>query len=174
MISIVSAALIPALIAAVIVYAKIKKVNVFNAFTDGVKEGMGILVSIFPSVLIMVTAVSMLRASGAIDLLSDMLAPVLDILGIPGETMPLMLIRPFSGSGATAAARDIMAEFGPDSYIGKVASVMMGSSETTFYTIAVYFGAAGIKRTGNTIPAAMITDMCAYIFAALFVRLFLK
>ena len=106
------------------------------------------------------------------DALARLCAPVLNLLGIPAETVPLMLVRPVSGSGALAVASDLMAAHGPDSYIGRVAAVMLGSTETTFYTIAVYFGAAGIRRTRYTIPAALTADLAGFMAAAWSVRLF--
>ena len=114
----------------------------------------------------------MLRASGALDALTALLAPALTVLGVPPETAPLLVIRPLSGSGALAAGGDIMRQYGPDSYIGRCAAVMLGCTETTFYTVAVYFGAAGIKRTRYTIPAALMADLAAYLAAAWSVRLF--
>ena len=115
----------------------------------------------------------MFRASGAMEWLSALCAPVLGLLGIPPETAPLMLVRPVSGSGALAVGSELMAAYGPDSYTGRVAAVMLGSTETTFYTIAVYFGAAGIHKTRHTIPAALTADLTGFIASALAVRLFL-
>ena len=122
----------------------------------------------------LLTAVSMFRASGAMDALARLCAPVLNLLGIPAETVPLMLVRPVSGSGALAVASDLMAAHGPDSYIGRVAAVMLGSTETTFYTIAVYFGSAGIVRTRHTVPAALAADLTGFLTAALTVRLLFR
>ena len=119
------------------------------------------------------TAVGMFRASGAMEALSGLCAPVLELLGVPPETAPLMLVRPISGSGALAVAGDLIAANGPDSYVGRVAAVMLGSTETTFYTIAVYFGAAGIRKTRHTIPAALTADCVGFAASALAVRLFL-
>lgn len=124
-----------------------KRINLYEALTRGAEDGLTVLLHIIPALVGLLTAVSMFRASGAMDLLTSLCAPLLERLGIPPETAPLMLIRPVSGSGALAVASDLMAAHGPDSYIGRVAAVMMGSTETTFYTIAVYFGAAGIVRT---------------------------
>jgi len=120
----------------------------------------------------LLTAVSMFRASGAMEWLSRIFAPVTGLLGIPQETTPLLLVRPVSGSGALAVASDLIKTYGADSYIGRVAAVMMGSTETTFYTIAVYFGAAGIHKTRHTIPAALTADLTGFIAAAFAVRLF--
>ena len=117
------------------------------------------------------TAVYMLRASGAMDALAAALAPVLGLLGIPPETAALLLVRPVSGSGALAVGSQIMEQYGPDSAVGRTAAVMLGCSETTFYTVAVYFGAAGIRRTRYTIPAALTADLAAFVAAAWAVRL---
>ena len=130
------------------------------------------LLRIVPALVGLLTAVSMLRASGAMEYLSTLCAPVLDLLGIPPETAPLMLVRPVSGSGALAVGSELMAAHGPDSYIGRTAAVMLGSTETTFYTVAVYFGAAGIHKTRHTIPAALTADLTGFVASALAVRLF--
>lgn len=133
---------------------------------------MKILASLVPALVLLLTAVTMLRASGAVELLSDLLAPVFSFFGIPPETALLVLIRPLSGSAALAVGAELMAEYGPDSLIGRTAAVMLGSTETTFYTISVYFGAAGIKKTRYTIPAALIADFVGFFMASLTVRLF--
>ena len=114
----------------------------------------------------------MFRASGAMEWFSQLLAPALERLGIPAETVSLMLIRPISGGGAMAVATDLIQSHGPDSYIGRVAAVMLGSTETTFYTIAVYFGSAGIHRTRHAVPAALAADLTGFAASALAVRLF--
>ena len=120
----------------------------------------------------LLTAVAMFRASGALEWLTGLCAPALEFLGIPPETTPLMLVRPVSGSGALAVGSDLIATYGPDSYIGRVAAVMLGSTETTFYTIAVYFGSAGIIRTRHTVPAALAADLTGFLASAFAVRLF--
>lgn len=117
------------------------------------------------------TAVYMLRASGLMELLGNLLAPALTKLGIPPETAALLFVRPISGSGALAIGSELMASHGPDSYVGRVAAVMLGSTETTFYTIAVYFGSAGIRRTRYAIPAALLADLAGFMAAAFAVRL---
>ena len=167
-----SSYVIPVLLAAVAVYGMGKKVNVYSALTHGAEEGLSVLLRIIPALVGLLTAVSMFRASGALEWFSDLCAPLLDLLGIPAETMPLMLIRPVSGSGALAVASDLMMTHGPDSYEGRVAAVMLGSTETTFYTIAVYFGAAGIARTRYAVPAALCADLAGFMAAAFAVRLF--
>ena len=165
-----SSYVIPVLLATVAVYGMGKKVDVYSALTHGAEEGLSVLLRIIPALVGLLTAVSMLRASGALDWFSALCAPILDRLGLPAETMPLMLIRPVSGSGALAVASNILMTHGPDSYEGRVAAVMLGSTETTFYTIGVYFGAAGIKKTKYTLPAALIADLTGFIMASLTAR----
>ena len=167
-----SSVVIPLLLSAVAVYGLGKRVDVYAALTRGAEEGLTVLLRIVPALIGLLTAVTMFRASGAMEWLSGLFAPLLDLLGIPAETAPLMLVRPVSGSGALAVASDLIASHGPDSYVGRVAAVMLGSTETTFYTIAVYFGSAGITKTRHTIPAAMTADLTGFIAAALAVRLF--
>lgn len=165
-------AIVPLLLAAVAFYAMGRKVDVYSALTAGAGEGLTILLRIFPALVALLSAIYMFRASGAMDALTDLLRPLLLQLGIPPETVSLLLIRPLSGSGALAAGSDLMQQYGPDSYLGRTAAVMLGASETTFYTIAVYFGAAGIHRTRYTIPAALTADFTAFFTASLLVRLF--
>lgn len=167
-----SSLVIPLLLAAVAVYGMGKRVDVYAALTHGAEEGLTVLLRIIPSLVGLLTAVSMFRASGAMEWLSGLFSPVLNLLGIPAETAPLMLVRPTSGSGALAIATDLLTTHGPDSYIGRVASVMLGSTETTFYTIAVYFGSAGIHRTRHAIPAALAADLMGFAASAFAVRLF--
>ena len=167
-----SAYVVPLLLAFVALFALAKRVNVYEALTRGASQGLSILGSILPALVGLMTAVYMLRASGAMEALGQLLAPVLIRLGIPPETASLLLIRPVSGSGALAVGSELMSAFGPDSYIGRVAAVMLGSTETTFYTIAVYFGSAGIRKTRYAVPAALVADLAGFIAAAFAVRLF--
>ena len=167
-----SSLVIPVLLATIAIYGVGKQVDVYGALTHGAEEGLSVLLRIVPSLVGLLTAVSMFRASGALDWLASVCAPALDRLGIPSDLLPLMLIRPVSGSGALAVASDVMSAHGPDSYAGRVAAVMLGSTETTFYTIAVYFGSAGIYRTRHTIPAALTADIAGFLASVLAVRLF--
>ena len=139
---------------------------------DGIRQGLTTLLRILPPLIALLTAVYMLRASGALEALTELLRPALELLGIPPETAPLMLLRPISGSGAMAAASELMQSFGPDSYVGRTAAVMLGSTETTFYVVAVYFGAAGVRRTRWAVPAALCADLAGFAASALAVRLF--
>jgi spore maturation protein B len=167
-----SSYIIPVLLAVLAVFGIGKRVDVYSALTHGAEEGLTVLLQILPALVGLLTAVSMLRASGALDWFSSLCAPLLYAVGIPPQTTPMLLIRPVSGSGALAIASDLILTYGPDSYEGRVAAVMLGSTETTFYTIAVYFGSAGIVRTRHTIPAALIADLTGFLASALAVRLF--
>ena len=149
-----------------------KKENTYDLLLQGGAEGLKLLLHITPALVILLTAVTMLRASGAVDLLSSLLAPFFRLFGIPPETAMLVLIRPISGSAALAVGSELMAQYGPDSLIGRTAAIMLGSTETTFYTISVYFGAVGIKKTRYAIPAALIADLTGFIVASLTARYF--
>ena len=158
-----SSLVIPVLLAGVALYGMGKRVDVYGALTHGAEEGLTVLLKVLPALVGLLTAVAMFRASGALEWLTGLCAPALEFLGIPPETTPLMLVRPVSGSGALAVGSDLIATYGPDSYIGRVAAVMLGSTETTFYTIAVYFGSAGIIRTRHTVPAALAADLTGFL-----------
>ncbi len=149
-----------------------RKENAYDLLLTGAAEGLKLLYTIIPPLVMLLTAVHMLRASGAIDLLSRFCAPLFRLLGIPAETAILVLIRPLSGSAALAIGAELMAQYGPDSLIGRTVAVMLGSTETTFYTISVYFGAAGIKKTRYTLPAALLADLVGFVMASWTVRLF--
>ena len=149
-----------------------KRENPYDLMLQGAGDGLKLLLSIVPTLVLLLTAVTMLRASGAMELLTRWLGPVFRFVGIPPETAMLVLIRPISGSAAMAVAADLMATYGVDSQIGRTAAVMLGSTETTFYTISVYFGAAGIRKTRYTVPAALIADLTGFVVASLSVRLF--
>ncbi len=148
-----------------------KKENSYDLMLQGAADGLKLLVSILPALILLLTAVHMFRASGAAELLSAFLAPAFRFFGIPPETALLVLIRPISGSAALAVGADLMGQYGVDSQIGRTVAVMLGSTETTFYTISVYFGAAGIKKTRYTIPAALFADLVGFLMASWTVRL---
>lgn len=167
-----SGLLLPGLLLFVGLWGLAHRVDVYAALLQGASDGLRVLLRIFPALVALLSAVSMLRASGAMDALAALCAPVLQKVGIPPELVPLMLVRPLSGSGALGVAGELISTHGPDSYVGRVAAVMLGGTETTFYTVAVYFGAAGVKRTRYTIPAALTADLAAFFAAALAVRLF--
>ena len=162
--------IVPLLILTVSLVSLYRKENTYDLLLEGGAEGLKLVAHILPALVFLLTAVQMLKASGAVDLLSRFLAPTFSLLGIPTETAMLVLIRPISGSAALAVGADLMAEFGPDSAIGRTAAVMLGSTETTFYTISVYFGAAGVKKTRYAIPAALIADLTGFCVASWTVR----
>ena len=149
-----------------------RRENAYEILLSGAADGLKLLRSIAPALILLLTAVSMLRASGAVDTISRLLAPVFNFFGIPPETALLVLIRPLSGSAALAIGADLMGQYGVDSQIGRTVAVMLGSTETTFYTISVYFGVTGIHKTRYTIPAALAADFTGFFMASLCVKLF--
>ena len=159
--------LLPALLAVGVGgYALFRGTDVFSALTDGALQGLRTVGRIAPVLVCLLPAVGALRASGAIDAFTALLRPVLSFLGIPPETVPLMLLRPMSGSGALAVAGDIFTACGADSPAGRTAAVMLGSTETTFYVLSVYFGAAGVRKTRHAVPAALCADLAGFLAAA--------
>ena len=148
----------PLIILIIIVYGLIEKNKVFDTFLDGAKEGIEIVFSIFPTLIGLFMAIGALRSSGVLDLIVSFLTPILNYIHFPSEIMPLALIRPISGSASIAVATDIMRNYGVDSKIGVIASTIMGSTETTLYTIAIYTSAVGIKKTRFVLAAALIAD----------------
>ncbi len=170
--SIVLALVAPLIIGSVALYGLLKNVDVFSAMIDGTSDGLRTVVRIFPALVALLSAVYMLRASGALEVLTRLCTPILSLLGIPPETAPLIFLRPVSGSGALAIGSELINKYGPDSLVGRTAAVMLGSTETTFYVIAVYFGAAGIRKSRYAIPAALVADIVGFAAAATTVRWF--
>ena len=157
---------VPLLVLAAVLAALLRGVDVFDAMTAGAKKGLLVLWGVLPSLLVVFPAIRLLRASGLPELLGTALQPVFTLLGVPEETGLLMLLRPLSGSGALAAATELMQRHGPDSLIGRTAAVMLGSSETSFYVIAVYFAAAGVRADGRALPAALCADLVCFLTSA--------
>ena len=164
--------IVPVLLFAACAVALRKKENPYSLLLEGGSEGLKLLVTLVPTLVLLLTAVTMLRASGAVEVISGFLSPVFHFFGIPPETAILVLLRPISGSAALAVGIELMAEYGVDSLIGRTVAVMLGSTETTFYTISVYFGAAGIQKTRYTVPAALMADFTGFFVAALTVKIF--
>ncbi|MGN1433086.1 MAG: spore maturation protein [Ruminococcus sp.] len=162
----------PAFACIIVVFGLIKKVPVFDIFLKGAKEGMQILYNIAPTIIGLVFAVDLLRSSGAIDAICNFIEPAADFLGFPKEIVPMVLLRPVSGSGSTALLTSLYEQCGPDSFAGRVASVLAGSSETTFYAIAMYFGCIKVKKIRHTLFAAIIADITAAVMSVLTVRLY--
>ena len=144
-----------------------KQENAYDILLSGAADGLKLLVTLVPTLILLLTSITMLRASGAVEWISKSFSPVFSFFGIPPETAMLVLIRPFSGSAALAVGTELMMEHGADSLIGRTAAIMLGSTETTFYAVSVYFGAAGIKKTRYTIPAALIADFTGFLMASL-------
>ena len=164
--------IVPLLMLCASLLALRKKENTYDLLLQGGAEGLKLLLSITPALVILLTAVHMLRASGAVEMLSTLLSPVFHLVGIPPETAILVLIRPISGSAALAIGAQLMGQYGPDSLIGRTVAIMLGSTETTFYTISVYFGAVGIQKTRYAVPAALLADLTGFIMASLTARWF--
>lgn len=163
-------AIMPLIIAIVVIYGMIKKVKVYECFIEGAKDGIAICLKIFPYLLAMIMAVGIFKASGAMGIFTKITAPIAAIIGLPPEVVPLVVIKPLSGSGALGIFAQTLKDYGPDSFIGIVASIIMGSTETIFYTITVYFGAAGIKKIRHTLWAAVFADLIAIIMAVITAR----
>ena len=147
-----------------------KRENTYSLLLTGGEEGLKLLMTLAPTLVLLLTAVSMLRASGFMELMTVFLEPVFRFMGIPPETAMLVLIRPISGSAALAVGSELMATYGVNSQIGRTAAIMLGSTETTFYTISMYFGASGIKKTRYTVPAALIADLTGFLVASFTAR----
>jgi spore maturation protein B len=167
----VSAWAIPVLLAGIPALALARRVKVYPAFVEGAKEGFETAVRIIPPLVAILVALGMLRASGAMDAATSALAPLTAVLGIPASVVPLVLVRPLSGGGALGVVGDVLRTEGPDSYAGRLASVMAGSTETTFYVLAVYMGAVGVSRYRHALPAALVADLAGFAAAVVAVRL---
>ena len=163
--------IIPVVLASVIIIVFLNKVPVFDTFLSGASEGINSTFSIAPSLIGLITAVSMIKASGALDIFSHFTQPIAELIGIPSQVIPLAILKPISGSGSIALLDNILKNFGTDSQIGKIASVIMGSTETTFYTLTVYFGCIGIKKSRHAVVCALLTDLIAIISCLTLVKI---
>ena len=162
--------LVPLILLCISLLALRRGDNAYDIMLSGAAEGLSLIRQLLPALILLLTAVHMLRASGAVEILSGVAAPVFRLFGIPPETAILVLIRPISGSAALAVGTELMAQYGVNSQIGRTAAVMLGSTETTFYTISIYFGAAGIQKTRYTLPAALFADFVGFAMASWTVR----
>lgn len=165
--------IIPVIVIIFVSIGLIKKVPVFEVFCQGALNGLKTVLTIAPTLMGLITAVTMLRESGALDALTTLISPFAERLGFPAEIVPVAILRPVSGGGSTALLIDIFERLGPDSIAGKIVSVMAGSTETTFYAVTLYFGSVGIKKIRHTLVAGLAADLTAVIFSVLTVRLFL-
>ena len=167
----IGAAFVPVFICITIGAALFKRLDVFALFTEGAKKGFLTVFRIAPSMLGLVTAVGLLSASGALDAFARLISPLTERIGFPADVLPLALLRPVSGGGALAVLENVIAKHGADSAIGRMASVICGGGETTFYALAVYFGGAGVKKTSYAAPAALVADLTVAVSAVLLVKL---
>ncbi len=161
---------IPVVVAVIVFYALFKKVPVYSVFTEGAKEGFKTAVMIIPYLVAMLCAIGMFRASGAMNWLVDAINPVTKLIGLPGEVLPMGIMRSFSGGGAEGMLADLLKEYGTTSQIGRIASVALGSTETTFYIVAVYYGAIGVTNSRHSIAAGLLGDLASLIAATLIVN----
>jgi spore maturation protein B len=171
-VSLISLWMIPSLIGFILLYGTYKRVPTYESFVEGGKEGISIAFSIIPFLIGMLVAISVFRASGALEFFMDFLKPVLGFLGVPSEVAPLAIIRPISGNAALGMTSDLIATYGPDSYIGRLAATIQGSTDTTFYVLTVYFGAVGIKKMGDALKVGLLADLVGFIAAIIVVTLF--
>ena len=161
---------IPVMLCGIIAYGLFKRVGVYEIFIEGATDGIKSLVKIIAPLIGLMVSISVFRASGLLDILAYCLAPITKLINLPGDVLPLALLRPVSGSGSLAIVNDIFKISGPDSISGRIASVMMGSSETTFYTLAIYFGSVGVKKIRHTMKAALLADFTVIVVSALIVQ----
>ena len=159
---------IPAILFVVLILAILKKIKVYEVFVDGAKDGFQVAVRIIPYLVAILVAIGMFRASGAMEYLIKFLSPITSLIGMPAEALPVALMRPLSGSGTLGIVTELLQEHGPDSFIGRLTSTMFGSTETTFYVLAIYFGSVGIKKTRHAVAAGLIGDT-AGLLAAIFI-----
>jgi spore maturation protein B len=164
-IDVLSILAIPALVFFIVAYGAIKKVKIYEVFVEGAKEGFHVAVRIIPYLVAILVAIGVFSAGGAMELLSRLIAPVTNFIGMPPETLPMALIRPLSGSGALGVMSETINTYGADSLIGRMVSVMMGSGETTFYVLAVYFGSVSISKTRHAVAAGIVADIVAILMS---------
>jgi len=171
LITVVSYIAIPLVLVLFLGWGLLKKVKVYEVFVEGAKDGFNVAIRIIPYLVAMLAAIGIFRASGAMEILTSMLAPVTSLIGMPPETLPMALMRPLSGSGSLGIMTELMKVHGPDSLIGILASTMFGSSETTFYVLAVYFGSVNIRNTRHAVPTGIIADIAGMLAAVWIVNL---
>ncbi len=170
-INLISVFIVPVILVAFPLVGLYKRVPVYETFVEGAKEGFQVAVRIIPYLVAILFAIAMFRASGAMDFLARALAPLLSLIGVPPEVLPMAIIRPLTGSGSAGIVVDMIKQYGEDSILVKMAAVMFGSTETTFYVIAVYFGAVNIRKTRHAVPVGLLADGAAMLAAVWTVRL---
>lgn len=165
--------IVPLIVLSIVCVGVFRKVSVFEVFCQGALKGLKTILTITPTLIGLITAVTMLRECSALELLTEFITPFAERLGFPAEIVPVAILRPVSGGGSTALLIDVFERLGPDSFAGKIVSVMAGSTETTFYAVTLYFGSVGVKKIRHTLVAGLAADLTAVIFSVLTVRLFL-
>ena len=170
--ALLSVFVLPTMIVGIPLYGLFKRVPVYESFVEGAKEGFGVAVRIIPYLVAILFSIGMFRASGAMEWLSGALSPALALIGMPAEVLPMAIVRPLTGSGSVAIVADLAELYGTDALVTRMAATMFGSTETTFYVIAVYFGAVGVSKTRHALPAGLIADLSAMLFAVWLCLLF--
>ena len=165
--------ILPFLVAVIVAFGAIKGLNVFDVFLYGAKSGFKTVLGITPALIALIVAVNMLKSSGGLDVITNIFSPICKFFKFPKELTPLAILSPISGSGAISIFETILKEHGPDSFLGRCASIMMGSTETTFYAITLYYGSCNIKNTRHTLPCAICADLVSFIFSVFAVKLFI-
>jgi spore maturation protein B len=163
LVSLISAWAIPVMIVFIPLYAAYRKIPVYESFVEGAKDGFDTAIKIIPHLVGMMVAISVFRASGAMDMLIDWMRPFFNRIGVPTEVLPLAILRPITGAGSLAFTTDLIEQFGPDSMIGRIASTVQGSTDTTLYVITVYFGAIGIRKAGYALKVGLISDLVGFV-----------
>lgn len=166
--------IMPLIILFIVAFGLVKKGEVYQPFVTGASDGLKTLAQIIPSIVGILVAVEMLKSSGAVEMIAYALSPLLKLIGMPADIIPLAFLRPFSGSGSVSIVSEIIKTHGPDSYAGRIASVMMGSTETTFYTVALYYGVAKVKNIRHTLHAALLADLCGIIGSVIVCRIYFR
>ncbi|MET3696163.1 spore maturation protein B [Bacillus oleivorans] len=171
LISIISLWLIPLIVGGILLYGTWKRVPTYETFVEGGKDGIQIAFSIIPYLVGMLVAITVFRASGALEYFMGLLEPLLLLIGVPPEIVPLAIIRPISGTAALGMTSDLIATYGPDSFIGRLASTLQGSTDTTFYVLTVYFGAVGIKKMGDALKVGLWADLVGIMASIIIVTI---
>lgn len=162
---------LPVMVVGIIAFALYKKVKIFDCFMAGAKKGIHTVYDLLPTITGLVLAITMLQKSGGMDLIAKLFSPISSFLGIPDEVTPMALISPISGGGSLTLFENVLKEYGPDSFLGRVGSVLMGSTDTTLYAVTVYYSAVNIKNSRHTLYAGLCADFASYVLSPFFVRL---
>lgn len=166
--------IIPLIVVTIIIYGIYKKVDIFDTFIDGVKEGMKLSINLFPTIFAMIIAITLITDSNIINYICNLLKPLFSKISFPTEVLPLALLRPISGSSSLVILNDILAKYGPDSFIGRLSSVIQGSTDTTIYIISMYFASIGIKKTKYSLTVGLLADLLSVIISFIMVNIFFR